>query len=138
MNIVKTGLFIEDIEVTSEHIGKKLEVLRSNSDWLPVGFITIIEGISSDGVITLQDTGGEDSYCDVKCSDVDDWKFKWVTPPKPKKSSTKPQRRKLAMAVRAAEEVLQHAIQNAEDVGMVVSVSGNGIKITFNPPTEEY
>lgn len=138
MNIVKTGLFIEDIEVTSEHIGKKLEVLRSNSDWLPVGFITIIEGVSSDGVITLQDTGGTDSHYDVECSDVDDWKFKWVTPPKPKKSSTKSMRQKLAKAVREAKAILDSTVSEAEEVGMIVDISKDGVKITFNPPVEEY
>lgn len=138
MGIVKTGYCIDGIEVTSEHIGNKLEVLKSGDHyWLPAGFIATIENVYDNGVIDLLDTGGGDSSYGVDLDAVH-WEFKWVTLPKPKKPSTKSMRQKLAKAVREAKTVLGNAIKEAEEVGMVVSVSGDGIKITFNPPVEEY
>lgn len=136
--VIKSGKFIDDVEVTSEHIGKKLEVLKSDEDhWLPVDFITTIKGVHDNGVILLHDTGGADSYYEVDL-ESNCWKFKWVTPHKPKNPSTKPQRQKLAKAIREAKAALDSAIQEAEEVGMVVDVSKDNIKITFNPPVEEY
>lgn len=137
MGIIKTGLFVDGVEITSEHIGKKLEVLKSNSDrWLPVGFVAVIVGVD-DNVISLQDRGGASSFYEVGLGDADDWKFKWVTHPKPKKSS-KEQRQKLAKAIREAKTVLDTAIKEAEEVGMVVDIFEDCVKITFNPPVEEH
>lgn len=138
MSIVKTGRYIDGIEVTSVHIGKKLVVLKSDDDrWLPVGFIATIENVYDNGVIDLLDTGGGDSSYGVVLNDAH-WEFKWDTPPKLKKASTKSLRQKLAKAIREAKKVLDNTVKEAEEVGMVVSVSDDGIKITFNPPVEEY
>lgn len=139
MGIIKTGLFVDGVEITSEHIGDELEVLVSCSDrWLPVGFVTAIVGVSTDGLITLQDVGGEESVYEIDLDDAKLWKFKWVTHPKPKKSSTKQQRQKLAKAIREAKAALDLAVSEAEEVGMVVDISKDDVKITFNPPVEEY
>lgn len=137
MGIVKTGLFIEGVEVTSEHIGKKLEVVSSDNDrWLPEGFVTTVVSVSEYS-ITLKDTGGEGSIYEVDKNEID-WEFKWTTPPKPQKTSTKPIRQKLAKAIKEAKAALDSAILEAEEVGMVVDISNDCVKITFNPPVEEY
>lgn len=138
MNIViKSGLYIEGAEVTSEHLGKKIQVIQSDNErWLPVGFTTTIKGVYSNGVIDLEDTGGEDS-CYTVAPMVECWEFKWVTPAKPKKSS-KEQRQKLAKSIREAKMVLDTAIKEAEEIGMVVDISNDFVKITFNPPAETY
>lgn len=140
MSIIKTGFDIDGVEVTSEHIGNKLKVIKTgNSRWLPVDFIATIEAVYSSGQITLQDTGGVDSHYDVDLeSESDCWEFKWVAPAKPKKSSTKQQRQKLAKAIREVKAMLDFVVSEAEEVGMVVDISEDGVKITFNPPVEEY
>lgn len=138
MSIIKTGFDIDGVEVTSEHVGKNLRVIKSsNSHWLPVNFIATIVGVRCNGEIILQDTGGVDSYYDVYL-ESDCWGFEWVTPVKPKKSSTKPMRQKLAKAVREAKAALDLAVSEAEEAGMVVDISKDCVKITFNPPLEEY
>lgn len=131
MCVIKTGGFIEGIEVTSEHIGMELKVLGTTNGYrLPEGFITIIEDVKSDGVVVLKDaTDVHGTYIVNLKSDC--WSFAWVP-------ITKKQRHVLAKAIREAKAVLDLAIQEAEEVGMVVDISDGNIRITFNPPVEEY
>lgn len=134
---IKTGFCIDGVEVTSEHIGKKLEVLESDDDdYLPVGFVTVIKAVYESGVL-LQDTSGSDNYYAV---DIEwyRWKFKWATLAEPKKSGSKRQRQKIAKTIRDAKAALDLAVRAAEEVGMVVNISKDCVKITFNPPAEEY
>lgn len=136
--IIKSGRFIDGVEVTSEHIGKKLKVIKSDDHrWLPVDFISTIRAVSSDNIIDLHDTGGGDSHYAIDLN-YGSWEFKWVNRPKPKKSSAKQQRQKLAKSIREAKSALALLVSEAEEIGMVVSISEDDIKITFNPPREEY
>ena len=136
--IVKSVYFIDGVEVTSEHIGKKLKIFKSNDNhWLPVGFVTTIVGVRSKSVIDVQDIGGTNSYYTIDL-DFGCWEFGWVTPVKRKKSSTTQQRQKLAKDIREAKMVLDTAVKEAEEVGMVVDISNDFVKITYNPPAETY
>ena len=141
MEIIKTGCCIDGIEVTSEHIGKNLVVLKTYDDQrLPVGFVTTIKNVYG-GVVDLQDAGGEYSCYDVEL-DSDYWEFEWVEPINlevlKKEASTKPQRMRIAETIRDAKAALDLAVSAAEEAGMKVSISNDGVKITFNPPVEEY
>lgn len=137
MGIIKTGLFIEGVEVTSEHIGKNLKVVSTtHRRWLPVGFVTTIVDVF-ESLLVLRNVKGESSWYGVAAL-ANNFEFEWVTLPKPKNSSTKSQRQKLAKAIKEAKVALDSAIQEAEEVGMKVDISNDGVKITFNPPVEEY
>lgn len=139
--IIKSGVMIDGIEITSEHIGKKLEVVETESNhWLPVGFIATITGVT-ESEISLQDIGGPENCYEIENEYINSaagWEFKWTVEPKPKKTSTKSQRQKLAKAIKEAKKVLDDAVEEAENVGMVVDISKDSVKITFNPPLEEY
>lgn len=137
-NIIKSGVYIGNTEVTSEHIGKKVIVLpdedgdsMASNKYQPVGYETTIIEVY-DGYFYTEDNDG-----DLREVDADNC-YKWATPQKPPVKSSKPQRQKLAKAIKEARKQLDEAVNNAKEVGMNVSMDGDTIKITYNPPMEEY
>lgn len=132
--MIKSGMFIEGIEVTDAHVGKGVVVTKSdNSRYLPVGFKTKIHYMYSDCYEVL-DNGGDEFSVD------NDQEFKWVTPPTPLPKSTPAQRKKLASAIKVELKALLAAVLAAEEVGIEVDLTGvrEGVKMSFQPPMEEY
>lgn len=136
--IIKSGVYVDGVEITSEHIGTKLVVLGDDYGdskvsvvYQPVGFETSIVRVDSNYFYTEDADGDERAVC------VDDC-YSFATPPKTKQKSSKPQRQKLAKAIREAKNVMDAAIKEAEEVGMMVDITKDSVKITFNPPMEEY
>jgi hypothetical protein len=135
--MIKSGFFIEGVEVTETHIGRMLEVVKSNTSFYPVGFTTPILNVSS-GFYELADTDGDlCNWCSEDDNEVD---FKWSRPPVPKVKSTPAQRKKCANAIKVQLSVLLATVNDAEVLGVEVCLTNirEGVKITFDPPQEEY
>lgn len=140
VDIIKSGYYIDDVEVTSEHIGMKAEVVETdNRTYLPIGFIATIHSVECD-YVEFEDAGGDSSYYDVHNSEHR-FKFKWVNSPviKPKQSSTKPARQKLAKSIKQSVADIQKLIDEAESYGMIVEgLQIEEIEVKFQPPMEVY
>lgn len=142
-NIIKSGVYVEGVEITSEHIGMELIVFESGSDFLTAGcsypIVKVVEG-------SFEMLDDDDDIDDLYAVDVyrsKDWGlvFKWAKPtkqPQPTIKSTLTSRKKMAKEIKEAYNNLQLAIANAEKCGMMVVVKDDDIKITYNPPMEEY
>tara|TARA_Y100000310_G_scaffold74348_1_gene70463 strand:+ start:5526 stop:6023 length:498 start_codon:yes stop_codon:yes gene_type:complete len=159
--IKKSGVIVEGVEISSEHIGQNLEVVESNeSRYLPKGFISEVLEVSNGGMVLL-DTGNERSngwYLSDKY--ITGMKFKWVDRSlvallkPPVKQVSENVRGKKAKALREAWEAKEKAIceyekllseAQEESVGLVVSegivAEGEGCRkliISYSAPTKFY
>lgn len=156
--VVKSGLFVEGIEVTSKHIGKELEVVVTDSDrWLPVGFVATLDSVARSGTLHIKDNSN-DSW-DFNLENVDEWgrfTFKWVdrttvAPAKPVKMVSEQARSKTAKQLRDAWEILEQAKHDydnilakatAPNVGLKITESevdeGNVLVVSYNAPEKFY
>lgn len=145
--IIKSGLFVEGLEVTSEHIGQELNIGENFKD-LSTDYKCIITEIDSDDCPIRVENREEGVYIDHEWLDIEEqgkilhWKWvdrSLVEPQKPKQSSTKPTRQKLAKAIKQSVADLQKLIDEADSYGMIVEgISIEDIKVKFYPPMEEY
>jgi hypothetical protein len=158
-DVIKSGVFVEGVEVTSDHIGKYLEVVRTNTPrYLPLGFhakIYIRE--HEDEILGLLDTECKQDdlyYCGL--SDDELWEFRWVdrsivTPKKPVKQASEQARSKLAKQLREAwnakceaEKAYLKLLEKSEapEYGLSVKEQEDGeeaiLVISYNAPTKFY
>lgn len=142
-DIIKSGVYVEDVEITPEHIGMELTVVKSSSRYLTeycsYPIIKVIEGI----IKILDDEDDLEDLYHIDMGDINNVRFifKWAEPikqPQTTIKSTLTSRKKMAKEIKEVHNNLQLAIANAEQCGMVVVVSSDDVKITYNPPMEEY
>lgn len=138
MSIIRSGVFIENIEVTSEHIGKRVRVIHDGNKYQPFGFVTTIDGVY-DGDFDILDNNGH--VRGVHTSN----QYEWVDHPSKKpepaiyQDSTKQQRQDIADSIRQYKAQLDDALKAAKEMGMTVATCEDGsVKINFQPPLEEY
>lgn len=140
--IIKSGIFVGGVEVTSEHIGRKLVVVESTTTHLTEGCSYCIMDVRVDGIYLLDNDEDEDDLYRVIENEVkrEFLTFKWkeVVQLPPKLKSTPTSRKKIAKEIKEIHESLQFAIANAEEHGMIVKLEDNDIKISYQPPMEEY
>lgn len=146
MKIIKSGLFIEGVEVTSDHIGEEIDIVRPWSNFQnPSASTYNIGAVDTDNTFCLRQlTGDKKEYRWVtettidRNGAIDHWRWVDRSVVNPHATSTKPQREQLAETIRDAKAALDLAVREAEAAGMKVDISKDGVKITFNPPAEEY
>ena len=144
-NIIKSGLFIEGVEVTSEHIGQEVVLHRDVWDLQKDGqnIITAVRG-EDFRVSWFEDNSTDFNWvddCDVDV--ISNWKWKdrsivsKTQPTKPHIKTTATQRKKLAKEIREAEKLLKQAIANAQECGIIVS-GYKDLVVEFYPEKEVY
>ena len=149
--IIKTGMYIEGVEITSEHIGQKV-ILDENIYDLDSEAVNIIDVVGDEVMLhfrvrSLNMSGDSyDWFCpedlkDVKTVSRWKWADRSIVEGQDKsmevEDSSKIERKILAENIRNAEKELQKAIANAEECGMMVSGLQN-TTIKYQPPMEEY
>lgn len=135
--IIRSGVFVEGVEVTSEHIGMMLEVVETDTDkYLPVGFNTRILDVSSGKVVLLDTDNNEDEPFHMEVHNS--IKLKWMNLVQ-KVESTQLEREQLAKNIRKQHEKLQKLLKQARQYGMIVDVGmKNEFEISYQEPKEEY
>lgn len=163
--IIKSGLIVEGVEITSEHIGMKLEVVETDSDrYLPVGFETKVLEVHDMSVAFYDTDHNERSGYGVADYEYDDFKFEWVDrsivePPKPaqpvkmvgeqKRTAIAKQLRAAWEAKEEADKAYQELLEQAtsDKVGLSVTTLGHDeggnkiddeLRISFDAPTKYY
>ena len=147
MTHIKSGMFIEGVEVTSDHIGQEVNI-GENFKCLSTDYKCIITEIDSDDCPIRVENSDKNGYIDHEWVDkmeqdkVLHWRWvdrSLVEPPKQKQSSTKPARQKLAKSIKQSVADIQKLIDEAESYGMIVEgLQIEEIKVKFQPPMEEY
>lgn len=145
---IKSGLFIEGVEVTDEHIGKEINIGEDVWD-LSTDYKCVITNVDESYSPVRIDNIGDDGDCvEYNWVELDDQKeilhWKWVDrsmvlPPKPTQPSSKQQRQKLAKQLKFAIEEVKKQLEELGEYGMIVEgVDIGDVKIKFQPPMEEY
>ena len=139
--VVKSGLFVEGIEVTSEHIGQKLEVVVTDSDrWFPVGFAATLGSVARSGALHIIDNT-DDNWA-FNLDNLELFTFKWVdrtilAPAKPVEMVSEQARSKTAKQLRDAWEILEQAKHDYNKILGKATASNVGLKITESVVDEE-
>lgn len=135
--IIRSGVLVEGVEITSEHIGMMLEVVETDEyTYLPVGFHAKVVDVSN-GELHLLDTDDDaDSPSTIEINDL--VKLKWISPVQ-KLESVQPEREQLAKSIRKQYKKLQKLLKQAQQYNMIVDVElKNEFEISYQEPKEEY
>lgn len=142
--VIKSGVMIEGVEVTSEHVGKNLRIISGYGSYFYKEDTYPIDDVFSGYVYVLdKDKDSVEYYGEGHCdNNTGSIVFGWEKAVKTVSidASSITSRKKLAKQVQTDLKALLASIDDAEKVGMNLDLTNikEGIKMTFQPPLEEY
>lgn len=121
--------------------GDALRILKTATEYLPVGFEAEIKEIGQEYVVLYDEDRlrNNESYYTINSDELlqGDYTFELVTAANPLIKTTVTKRKAAAKSIREAEEALMSVINKGKSVGLSVSVLPK-LVITHQPDTETY
>jgi hypothetical protein len=137
-------MYIDDIRVFKGHEGMWLRVVQTDTQYYPKGFETKVINADADGFTTADKEGDIDTWDGAREGGLLDGDvlvvFEWVLEVPRVTRSSPTSRRKIADSIKVNLCTFLAAVSEAEKLGMEVCLQNikEGVKITFDPPQEEY